>query len=119
MKVKFLIASLGLLFYTSLSQAKTFNCLTEDGKAEFFLEVSSQGNQKSKVYRSYWGEQLDYMYVLTNSKNENSKLTETYILAYTIYSKGATKEFKLTYKDYDPKAKSFDVVRLGYTYHCE
>lgn len=118
MKVRFFGVLLGLLFYASNVQAATFSCVQEGGTGEFLLENFS-GSQQTKIYKSYWADQLANMYVLTDSRNDNSKLIETYSLAYTIYSSESSKTFRLTYKNHDPKAKKFEVVHWGKTYHCE
>lgn len=118
MKIRFFAMVLGLLFYTSYAQAAEFSCTSEDGKGEFQL-VTFNGSQKAKVFKTYWGDQLSGMYVLTGSKIDKSKLIETYSLAYTIYSSGSIEAFELTYKNHNPKAKRFDVVHWGDTYHCE
>lgn len=118
MKHRIYSSVIGIFLFASNAQSAQFICQTEDGQSEFFLETFS-GSQNAKVFKSYWGDQLSSMYVLTSSKVENSKLIESYSLAHTIYSSGADKTFKLRYKNLDPNGKVFKVVHFGNAYLCE
>jgi hypothetical protein len=118
MKILFCAALVGVSFFADYGQAKTVSCVTEYEDGEFQLETF-KGNSKAKIYKSYWGDQLANMYVLTDSKSDDSKIIETYTLAYTVYSSGSSKTFKLAYKSLDPNSEAFEVVHWGKTYRCE